>query len=649
MKKLIITLAIIAFAMQARAYDFQSGNLLYTILSSNPPCVSLDGHVDGQAAQGELVIPETVNYEGVSYTVTEIGSTAFGQCTGLTGHLTIPNTISTIRAYAFVGCSGFTGDLVIPNSVTLLLGGAFWGCTGFDGHLSISNSVSKIYGSTFCECRGLNGTLVIPNSVTEIAVQAFASCTGFTGTLVIPNSVTKISEDYQYTYEGYGSFQNCTGFTGLELPETLPIIGDYCFAQCTSLTGELVIPEGVTKLWEHAFWLCSNLTGVRFPNTLTVIGYGAFKDCQGLTGTLEIPLSVTEIYGIAFSYCRNISAVTLHSGIQLKGDYVFAYCSSLTEIKIPEGWEKTNKNTFEGCSSLIAVTLPESLKTIETGCFKKCTNLSKINLDENLNSIGSRAFSHCFSLYGDLSIPNSVEIIYPYAFDSCYNIKNVMLGNSINHFAEESFRNIPLEKLVIKATTPPLMEHLTWLFPRDLSIVIPCGTLEAYQNAEGWSEFTNITEGVVFDFVALSEDEDAGIVNVLKEATCEDMTVEVEAMPVQGGTFLYWKANGEVVSSENPYSFTLDKDTRLVAVFSGTSIEETKQGFSLYPNPATNLVHIEGIEAADIQVYNTLGQLVRTVQSSNEISMEGLPQGIYPLRITTADGKVFSDKVVKKE
>ena len=68
----------------------QSGDLLYSIISVNPPCVSVIGHVDGEDAQGELVIPETVTYMGFDYTVTEVGDRAFQRCSGLTGTLTFP-------------------------------------------------------------------------------------------------------------------------------------------------------------------------------------------------------------------------------------------------------------------------------------------------------------------------------------------------------------------------------------------------------------------------------------------------------------------------------------------------------------------------------------------------------------------------------
>ena len=69
---------------------------------------------------------------------------------------------------------------------------------------------------------------------------------------------------------------------------------------------------------------------------------------------------------------------------------------------------------------------------------------------------------------------------------------------------------------------------------------------------------------------------------------------------------------------------------------------------TVHPNPATTIVRVEGVEAAEAKVFNALGQLVKTVQSNNEVSLEGLPQGVYLLRVTTEDGKVFADKVVKE-
>ena len=80
----------------------------------------------------------------------------------------------------------------------------------------------------------------------------------------------------------------------------------------------------------------------------------------------------------------------------------------------------------------------------------------------------------------------------------------------------------------------------------------------------------------------------------------------------------------------------------------GIDENESHHTSKLYPNPATGTVRIEGEKSIEVQVYNTLGQLVKTVQNTNEVSLEGMPQGIYLLRVTLENGQVFSDKVVKE-
>jgi hypothetical protein len=69
---------------------------------------------------------------------------------------------------------------------------------------------------------------------------------------------------------------------------------------------------------------------------------------------------------------------------------------------------------------------------------------------------------------------------------------------------------------------------------------------------------------------------------------------------------------------------------------------------SLYPNPTSEVVHIEGVEAAEVQVYNSFGQLVKTVRDANEISVAGLAEGVYLLRTVDADGKVYTNKITKR-
>jgi len=68
----------------------------------------------------------------------------------------------------------------------------------------------------------------------------------------------------------------------------------------------------------------------------------------------------------------------------------------------------------------------------------------------------------------------------------------------------------------------------------------------------------------------------------------------------------------------------------------------------LYPNPASGVTHIEGVEAAEVLVYNSIGQLVKTLQNSNEISAADLPEGLYLLWITDIEGIRHVARMVKE-
>jgi len=77
-------------------------------------------------------------------------------------------------------------------------------------------------------------------------------------------------------------------------------------------------------------------------------------------------------------------------------------------------------------------------------------------------------------------------------------------------------------------------------------------------------------------------------------------------------------------------------------------VEESFLQIKVYPNPASEMVHIEGVEADEVMVYNALGQMVKTVQGSNAINVSGLAEGVYLLRITDAEGRSHTARVVKE-
>ncbi len=76
---------------------------------------------------------------------------------------------------------------------------------------------------------------------------------------------------------------------------------------------------------------------------------------------------------------------------------------------------------------------------------------------------------------------------------------------------------------------------------------------------------------------------------------------------------------------------------------------EMDNSISVYPNPAKEILIIEGVKPAEVQIYNTLVQLVKVVHGTNEISVANLPEGMYLLRIVDAFGKRRLVKVVVKK
>ncbi|PLX07057.1 MAG: hypothetical protein C0596_13060 [Marinilabiliales bacterium] len=68
---------------------------------------------------------------------------------------------------------------------------------------------------------------------------------------------------------------------------------------------------------------------------------------------------------------------------------------------------------------------------------------------------------------------------------------------------------------------------------------------------------------------------------------------------------------------------------------------------NVYPNPTTGILNIEGIEGADVQILNMMGQVVESVENINEysqIDMSNYANGTYFLR-ALVDGNVVTRKI----
>ncbi|MCQ2313426.1 MAG: leucine-rich repeat domain-containing protein, partial [Paludibacteraceae bacterium] len=110
-------------------YRCKIGDIYYNLNTKEKTAevTSETGDWRAKSYTGSVVIPETVTYNGITYSVTTIGERAFVLCDGLKS-VTIPNSVTTIGDLAFGGCSGLT-SATIGKSVTIIGNEAFASCS----------------------------------------------------------------------------------------------------------------------------------------------------------------------------------------------------------------------------------------------------------------------------------------------------------------------------------------------------------------------------------------------------------------------------------------------------------------------------------------------------------------------------------------
>ena len=146
-------------------------------------------------------------------------------------------------------------------------------------------------------------------------------------------------------------------------------------------SGELVIPANVTHIAENGF-SGTGITSLSFESGSQLMGIGnwAFSGCSSLSGALVIPYGVTQIGWAAFASCSNLTSLTLPSSLEIIDGYAFWGCSSLSgALVIPDGVTFIGDRTFEGCSNLTSLTLPSSLETIGENAFSGISSSATIN------------------------------------------------------------------------------------------------------------------------------------------------------------------------------------------------------------------------------------------------------------------------------
>ena len=255
---------------------FEVGGLFYkTAEGYSIDFVEVTGNPGGGKYSGDVVVPGTVEYDGITYTVKGVGNRAFEGCDDLR-KVTISEGIYKIGAYAFY-YSGNLERVILPSTLENIddSNPVFEACS----KLEIITTAPREGQENYCYL--YDKALYMHVGRTEIEILSWIP-EKKTGTVVIKEGTTKI---------GYSSIRR-TNVDKIVIPESVKSIDIYTFVSCkTPLVLELnrktkedvdeittkmssfffngtdrsavkvTVPKG-TKSYYESHWLWSNLGGI---------------------------------------------------------------------------------------------------------------------------------------------------------------------------------------------------------------------------------------------------------------------------------------------------------------------------------------------------------------------------------------------------
>ena len=261
---LLSLLVALLTTLSLHAYDFQSGDLYYSITGENTVEVTSDGN--NYQGLTTATIPATVTNNGTTYSVTSIGEWAFYTCSSLTS-ITLPNSVTSIGEYAFYQCSSLT-SITLPNSIKSIGTDAFLECYG----ITKTNYLGDIEG--WCTIYFSNGSANPMGQSHNLYFNDILQTD-----IVIPDNISCINKD---------AFFRDTCLVSVTIGNGVTTIGGFAFRGCTNLI-TLSISHSVQSIGKRAFEDCSHLVSVTSMScTPPYCDYNAFYGTPA-TKTLIVP------------------------------------------------------------------------------------------------------------------------------------------------------------------------------------------------------------------------------------------------------------------------------------------------------------------------------------------------------------------------
>ena len=383
-----------------------------TVAEDNDVYASYDGSIYNKSFTVLYYVPSAKTEITFAPNITEISGYSFANSN--IKAIEVPSSVDIIGFRAFYNANRlnylklpFIGGSRTENRYMLYL---------FGGSITTTGSTTRVTNSNLVpaslETIEYYGSDNIPN-------YAFYACNGVKK-VIYGDEITEIG-DYAFSLTALTDFVLGNGVTSL---------GNFSFANISTLTGSVVIPARITHMGTGCLGYNRNITSVTIEEGVTEIGYGSFvsyAELDSSTGKyyyysklteINIPASVTFIDGLAFdgagrtyissydTHVLNPVTVNIAEGSQLREIGYGAFAESgIQSIALPStleylggqvryndaGEEISRGSVFLSCSGLRSVTIGNAkdgsnLKTIGSLTFAYCTQLTSLTIYKNVES-----------------------------------------------------------------------------------------------------------------------------------------------------------------------------------------------------------------------------------------------------------------------
>lgn len=442
---------------------------------------SFEGYAFAHTRVSSFKIPSTMSY---------IPEGAFYDCYKLT-YVNIDEGIDSISAYAFYNCS-LEGKLKLPRTLKFVGEGAFYGndITSVTIQSDIRSDMVDMleydafgYNENLCSVEICEGC-----SFLELGFSSSKSL----NRILFPSTLKRIGRDGIIDGIGY-LFSHCEALSEINIPDSVEYIASGTFYGCISLK-EVVLPRSLKYTGAYVFSGCSNLQSITFQSKFRTIPQGFFCDCTSLSN-FEFPSELESIGFKSFLNCKSLKELSFPDSLKVISDCAFKGCSSVDNLRIPMSVDSIGVEAFQNCSSLSSVTFEGELYEIPLSCFASCSNLSSISWPGNLGRINGYAFSNC-GMLTDLRIPDGVVTLGEKAFYNNRSLESLELPSTVSSIGGYCFEDcIQIKKIAVNHQVPLVIDGTIFsgIDSYNTTVVVPKGTLYAYQQAPIWKDF-NVVE-----------------------------------------------------------------------------------------------------------------------------------------------------------